>query len=805
MSYMKKSNMKKALAATLAVVIIGGCLMGCKNESDKKPSQSQTPIPEKSDKIKTYTNPVLTKSDKGGQKNGYGDPFVMRYNGVYYLYPSATNDNNINCWSSTDLINWKNEGTVASSPVINHAYAPEVYYYNGEFYMYCSPGGNGHYVLKSDSPTGPFKTCTGNFGLSIDGSVFVDDDGKWYFYAASGEGIKVYNMTSPSKVSASGTNTGASMGGWTEGPMVVKYDGMYYMTYCGNHVYSRGYRVNCATATKAPTSFTPESDNPLLVSTDGMIIATGHSSTVIGPNLDQYYIVYHSLVESDKSRNMCIDPLYFTKEGSYVLGASYSKQQRPLMPDAYSNFTDSKESKENSGYFKLTKAEQKKDHLLLSEGGMAMTKESFGDVFTAEVNFLEIVKGGKGGVYFAYKDKDNYGSAVFDPDKQILEITFCINGQKTVKSEKLVTSFNNKVDFSALQQLTIKRSGSSFAFFVNSLELCRYEADLPEGTVGAFAQGKSVKLGFVGVTGDSWQSSASKLYKALETVIPAFAFENNQLGTNVLSEGVTMASGADYTYAVNTKKSGKYDIALRYSASSESELTISYEGKEITKVTLPSTNGLAATYIVRGAELSGGMSKLTFKFSNPIKLKEFECSASAEVGELDLKSHSYKDGIWSVSGNTVTANNDGTSYGKILYGDKGMGDVTVSADLFVTAGGKNIGLLVRATNPATGNDGILSMGSDYLKGYFVGITSSGITLGKMNYAWKNLESYKCDIQTNRAYNVKVSAVGATLTVWLDGEKIIEYTDSDAFMSGMAGVRVHKCAGRAENFTLAKAE
>ena len=35
-----------------------------------------------------------------------GDPFVMRFNGKYYLYPSSIVEPKIHCFVSDDLVNW---------------------------------------------------------------------------------------------------------------------------------------------------------------------------------------------------------------------------------------------------------------------------------------------------------------------------------------------------------------------------------------------------------------------------------------------------------------------------------------------------------------------------------------------------------------------------------------------------------------------------------------------------------------------------------------------------------------------------
>ncbi|MBP1651653.1 MAG: glycoside hydrolase family 43, partial [Bacteroidetes bacterium] len=123
------------------------------------------------------TNP-RTLSDEWGEY-GIGDPYIFKFRGKFYLYCSTRDDQNgVKCWSSWDLVTWTYEGLAVPASVTTSkgAYAPEVIYWNGTFYMYTSPAGNGHYVLSADSPTGPFSLQTGNLGHSIDGSVFIDDN-----------------------------------------------------------------------------------------------------------------------------------------------------------------------------------------------------------------------------------------------------------------------------------------------------------------------------------------------------------------------------------------------------------------------------------------------------------------------------------------------------------------------------------------------------------------------------------------------------------------------------------------------------
>ena len=148
-----------------------------------------------------YRNPVSAQIGDAWEDYGFGDPFVMRYNGRYYLYPSTRDDQvGVKCWSSRDLVSWRYEGLCAVDPTTKGAYAPEIFRGHDAFYMATSPAGKGHYIYRSESPTGPFERATDNFGLSIDGSVFIDDDGEGYFYSASDRGVLAYRMTTETQV-----------------------------------------------------------------------------------------------------------------------------------------------------------------------------------------------------------------------------------------------------------------------------------------------------------------------------------------------------------------------------------------------------------------------------------------------------------------------------------------------------------------------------------------------------------------------------------------------------------------------------
>lgn len=269
-----------------------------------------------------YTNPI--------QKHGdFADPFVLRYNGRYYLY--CTNPH-VLCWSGDDLVHWQPEGAVIPEDEFPDTvpFAPEVVYENGSFYMYTSPHGFGHYVLQSKSPLGPFRKITPNVGHSIDFSVFLDEDGKRYAYWADDAGILGCEMPTPTTFGSSQL-IGAYLHGWTEGPFVVKRNGLYHLTYTGNHYLSKGYRIHEAVSAHPLGPYEDNPYNPIVVRAEGNGVGLGHSCTITAPDLCSDYIVYHNL-NPDHSRDLNIDQVLFAGTQSYVLGPTTQPHPLPRKP-----------------------------------------------------------------------------------------------------------------------------------------------------------------------------------------------------------------------------------------------------------------------------------------------------------------------------------------------------------------------------------------------------------------------------------------------------------------------------------------
>ena len=178
----------------LSTLMLVGC-NGNKQSSGDKPNNSTTIKDVTDEQLRTteenyviYDNKIVLEAVNGSKEAP--DPFVYRFNGWYYLYPT-TNGGAQKAYKSQDLYNWEpvsngvlRDGLVydytndSNRPSSQTPFAPEVIYYNGKFYMVSSPSGNGHYIFESDSPEGPFYAITDNVGRNIDGNFFIDSNEK---------------------------------------------------------------------------------------------------------------------------------------------------------------------------------------------------------------------------------------------------------------------------------------------------------------------------------------------------------------------------------------------------------------------------------------------------------------------------------------------------------------------------------------------------------------------------------------------------------------------------------------------------
>lgn len=126
------------------------------------------------------------------------DPFVLLHENKYYMYGTRGDTawgyaDGFDVYISEDLIHWSDPIEVFHKPIDFWAdqnfWAPEVFYYRGDFYMFASfksdDSKRGTQILKSNSPLGPFlihsdKPVTPATWECLDGTLYISRTGTPY-------------------------------------------------------------------------------------------------------------------------------------------------------------------------------------------------------------------------------------------------------------------------------------------------------------------------------------------------------------------------------------------------------------------------------------------------------------------------------------------------------------------------------------------------------------------------------------------------------------------------------------------------
>ena len=299
-------------------------------------------------KVSSYKETTLGKSYTNSVMPDIADPHVFYHEGVYYLYGTHTPDwpemtRGIKVYTSTDLVHWTMKQTDDGWALKNEDswgtkqfWAPEVIEKNGKFYMYYAV--EEHLaVATSDSPLGPFKQeeqkPMHNDPKEIDAHIFTDDDGKQYMYfvrftdgnviwgAELNEDMMSIKEDTITKVFAVSQDWEKSQKAPTarvnEGPFVIKHNGIYYMTYSGNHFESPDYGVGYATSTSPLGPWTKYEYNPIMKS-NSLVPGAGHHSLVYSPDGTELFMVYHAhnTIGKTEPRKLAIDRVHFVPQAN---------------------------------------------------------------------------------------------------------------------------------------------------------------------------------------------------------------------------------------------------------------------------------------------------------------------------------------------------------------------------------------------------------------------------------------------------------------------------------------------------------
>ena len=794
---------RKLIALLCLCTVVASCFTGCgKEEMAFTNAMNEGEDSYVFEETETYKNHIEVEGQWVEETTtgilgdvGIGDPFVMRFDGKYYMYPSSgTGGDNpgIKVYESEDLVNWTYKGFAANSPVLAGAYAPEVVYYNGLFYMATSPNGKGHYILVGDNPLGPFKLITDNFGCSIDGAFYVADDGELYLlYAGDGSSIKISPMDEATMLPDFGTALPASMNGWTEGPGIFRRGDILYLTYTGNHVHSKGYRVGYSYSMgEDPMGpyIMPENNIIILNCGEGAgsFAGLGHSSNVIGPNLDSWYAAYHNLYEGDygKPRRLMVDQLVTNGAMLLANGPTYSEVAVPKRADFETrNVTN--------GFISDTSTE---------------------DIYTIEYNVTPSAMS-QMDLMFAYKNEKNYTAVRWSMPNETMSLVTVKDGKET----EIQAADMKGIKAGKLHTIRVEKGADKIEVYVDSMQ----KIDASSKGIGAGKIGVKgeATYSYTAFTNDVYGTSDFEAIKNLPSTFPAVHYlkgENrgwsianakdveggirqNEAENTVKNEedgisALVLDTADDWVkYAVNATAESYYGLAGTVTADSEgAKIQIIVDEKEVYTFTVPEVGDVDTEY----AKLMLGQFPLT---AGNHTLKIRLCSGKLQIQSIDIQQtnpskltyESAMDKIndrgWSYTGNWKIQDGAHTVKEGVrafaYLGDYKMTDFSMEVDVAMLeeASLDDGGIFFHSKHHSLYSTQV----SESMQGYYLAIRDDQITLERHNYGMDTLDFVGVELKKGEYHTVKIEMINNHIQVYLDDmdTPIMDCYDPNAFLSG----------------------
>lgn len=821
---MKKNALKSSLPLLLALTCLAGCGItpaqssSAKSESSaaasseaassQRTSSSTAEVEEVAPAPRTtYANGFTDNIPDQWESYGVGDPFVYRYNGWYYLYCSTKDsETGIRAWKSKDLVHWSKctgvglqAGYVSEDPVTLAAYAPEVIAIDGSFYMITSPAGNGHYVLKASSPEGPFTAITANFGQSIDGSFYRDENEQLYLLRANTGVIKMMKMNSDFTASgASSLNLlNSAIGNWTEGPYLLSRFGYNYLTYTGTNVVSAGYRVGYSYGKGKAFSkngYSQDMKN-LVLSTDADFNGLGHSATVMGPNLDSYYLTYHNLVNSGGPwRRYCLSRLYFNGTDMMVNHPELNGNMIPEGPTfaSYNPKTD-----------------------LQANGDFLLSPNATGNAFTAEYN----VTGKAGKMVFGFVDSSNYSYLIYN-ETSLSAHQVSSGTDTTLQSVDFISSHASDVNHTF--RLAYK-DGKADVTFDDMRKIGEMAITIPAGKIG-YSTSSDV-LGFTGYSNHAYGDSDQSDFKQDEILANSYDPEKSTL-TNGSTLSAVSASTSVYG------KNGSFDLTLKNGDTARYLVYQDEAAYQALSFRVPLS--MLGKKLAVGVD---GKNYQTFTIPTPSYASDYAGYVSVEVGRIPLKKGShYLDvrAVDEVSFNSIhfdtvtdsklTFTNDLSTLGgegldyqnvwkakngghfassgnrQLLYiGKKTITDVELSVDITLSGatGTGTAGILLRADNAAFS----ISDNNDSIQGYYLAINNSKVMIQRKDYGWTSpIASNATTLASETKHTLKATIKGSAISLYVDGAMALSAVDPNVFANGHIGLYTDGAAATYQNLT-----
>lgn len=788
---------------------------------------------------------------------GSGNAFILRYNGIYYMYMGSSNfaSSSLPCWQSEDLMTWEKvnnginpEGFVAQDARLFNTYPPCVRQYNNEFFMYLYIKNDvitqGNYILKADSPIGPFDFVTDDSGqpvcytiaetnLNIDCDIFIDDNEDIYFMSGHQDnyftGIRAFKMPDMESVSYGENDyiniAESSVGGWTEGNGFFKRDGKYYLMYTGSDILSPGYLTHYSVSlddgwkksfgtdqrTNAP-GFEQGVDWPMGCETDPEFYSLGHATSLLGPDMDGLYYHYFSVNSAGPNCSFCIDRLIFNGSGMDSAQTQYHSV-KPKRPKIYSYSPET-------------------DDAFVNGNGSLLSKNKTEKIFTVEFNFV----GSNVKCVFAYQNQNNYAYVKTDIQGKAVTLYKVENGTERKIAEGSIVRAYDADDL--LQTVRVAyREGKADVYFDDLLKISDAEIQLEAGNFGYLWSGdadfeytaaSSVAKGL----SDQLEPKQSYINIGAASYLPAGIYENcgsyfgngsgyyetmdsdydgkyTGLGSIKLNNaGDTAVYLVDFAEDRTGQDKGYYALYMTLNKSMAGKtFGVRVDGGEMFTVTVPAVSPTSGEDIVKtfiaDIPVQAGVRQISFIcLDDELQFHSFtfaESTSETFVYESDL-SAAPAYGMEQVSlWRFASRNGDERpslesregARSLVWFGGSDLHDYTLECDFRINVDSTyTAGFILHGARYS--NSAYVSEDYRYIQGYYVALNKRMMRVEKLNYTHTDsgAASQRIELDIMEWHHAKITVSGSALSVTItsaDGiAETLLYIDDISFVGGRIG-------------------
>ena len=291
-------------------------------------------VGKKDSKQTTICNPLNLSYrfclDKPSRREA-ADPTMVLYKDEYYLFASKSGG----YWHSTDLINWD---LITSAELPLEDYAPTVVEIRDTLFFMASASAPVKIYKTSNPKSGKWVVAKSDFPIGMtDPCLFLDDDGRLFFYYGCSNIKPIYGVELDSKNfnpigkpvecfnsnkavygwEQTGDYNNLPENPWIEGAWITKYKDKYYLQYAAPGTQFKSYCDGVYVADNPLGPFKLSANNPFSSKPEGFIDGAGHSSTF----KDRYGNYWHisTMTISQKhmfERRLGLFPTFFDKDGT---------------------------------------------------------------------------------------------------------------------------------------------------------------------------------------------------------------------------------------------------------------------------------------------------------------------------------------------------------------------------------------------------------------------------------------------------------------------------------------------------------